>query len=88
MENSNWRNIVENKPNIVKKAGISIKLMPGIYYYCRCGLSKNQPFCDGNHKETTFQPKKFILDEPKELYACLCKHTQNAPYCDGSHKKI
>ena len=77
-----------DEPKIFKKAGISVKLMPGTYYYCRCGLSDQQPFCNGAHANTSFQPKKFTIQEPQEIYACLCKHTKNSPFCDGTHKTI
>ena len=73
---------------IVKKACMSVKLMPGTYYYCRCGLSKEQPFCDHTHEGTGFEPKRFKIEEAKEAYLCLCKHTDNAPYCDGSHSRL
>lgn len=75
-------------PKIVEKKSKTVQLMPGVYYYCRCGLSKDQPFCDGAHEGSEFLPKKFRIDEPKNVYACMCKHTKSAPYCDGSHNKL
>jgi CDGSH iron-sulfur domain-containing protein 3 len=56
------------------------------YYWCACGESKTQPFCDGSHKETPFRPVKYEAVENKTVYFCGCKSTQNAPLCDGSHK--
>ena len=56
------------------------------YWWCSCGLSKNQPFCDGSHKPTTFTPKKFTAPESKTVYLCGCKSSRNSPFCDGSHK--
>lgn len=58
------------------------------YYFCQCGRSKSQPFCDGSHKGTSLSPLRFVAEESGEAYLCSCKHTQNAPYCDGTHKKF
>ncbi len=57
------------------------------YFWCACGRSKNQPFCDGSHKGTEFQPKKFVAEKTGKVHLCGCKKTGNAPFCDGSHKK-
>ena len=58
------------------------------YYWCACGLSNNQPFCDGSHAGTGFSPKSFTPDEPGEAYLCMCKQTANPPYCDGTHASL
>lgn len=57
------------------------------YFWCSCGLSSKQPFCDGSHKNTEFTPVKFIADETKKMFFCTCKQTNNQPFCDGSHNK-
>ncbi len=57
------------------------------YFWCACGRSKSQPFCDGSHKGTDFSPVKFTAEESKTVYFCGCKQTKNPPLCDGSHKK-
>ena len=57
------------------------------YFWCSCGLSSKQPFCDGSHKNTEFSPVKFIADETKKMFFCTCKQTNNQPYCEGSHNK-
>lgn len=57
------------------------------YYWCACGLSKNQPFCDGSHKSGTITPVKYSAQDRKQVYFCGCKATGSAPLCDGSHKK-
>ncbi len=68
---------------------IEVKLELGKdYYWCSCGRSKSQPFCDGSHKDTEFTPKKFSVDEDKTAWLCTCKKTNNAPYCDGTHRKL
>ncbi len=58
------------------------------YWWCACGKSKTQPFCDGSHKGSTFSPKEFVAMENTTVYFCGCKHTKNSPLCDGSHKKL
>lgn len=55
------------------------------YYWCACGKSKSQPFCDGSHKDSEFTPVKFVAEEAKTVYFCGCKTTKNQPLCDGSH---
>lgn len=80
--------MTEKLPRIVKKQAISENLYPGTYYFCTCGLSSEQPFCNGAHKGTEFEPKRFKIEEPTNAYLCLCKHTKKAPYCDGSHRSL
>ena len=58
------------------------------YYYCTCGLSENQPFCNGSHKGTGFSPLKFEAKETKKVYFCGCKHSSNDGLCDGSHSNL
>jgi CDGSH-type Zn-finger protein len=58
------------------------------YWWCSCGLSKNQPFCDGSHKaEDVFAPVEYIADKTKTVFFCTCKATNRAPLCDGSHNQ-
>lgn len=57
------------------------------YFWCACGRSNKQPFCDGSHKGTGFTPVKFEATESKKVFFCGCKQTQTQPLCDGSHKK-
>ncbi|MEM7311622.1 MAG: glutamate synthase-related protein [Planctomycetota bacterium] len=77
-----------DKPKIVDVKPVPIELESQEYYWCACGLSKNQPFCDGSHAGTGISPKAFTPDEPGEAYLCMCKHTSNPPYCDGSHASL
>lgn len=58
------------------------------YYWCACGRSKSQPFCDGSHKGTQFTPKAFSVEESKKAWLCTCKKSGNAPFCDGTHNKL
>jgi len=58
------------------------------YYWCTCGRSQSQPFCDGSHKGTEFTPKAFSVETNKSSWLCTCKKTGNAPFCDGTHNKL
>jgi len=58
------------------------------YAWCACGLSKNQPFCDGSHKTTGFRPHIFKAEKNGPQWMCMCKQTKTKPFCDGSHKKL
>jgi len=70
--------IADNKPAV-------LELDPGVYFWCSCGSSANQPFCDGSHKGSEYTPQKFTVEEKKTVAVCNCKHTKNKPFCDGSH---
>ena len=59
-----------------------------IYFWCSCGLSNKQPFCDNSHnKEGLFKPVKYLAKSNKEVWFCGCKRTKHQPFCDGSHSK-
>jgi len=78
---------IMDQPKIAARVPKQVELEAGKKYaYCTCGLSENQPFCDGRHKGSSFVPQVFTAEEAKTCYFCQCKQTQNAPYCDGSHK--
>lgn len=63
-----------------------VQIKKGVeYYWCACGRSQNQPFCDGSHKGTGLHPMRFVAQESETLSLCGCKHTQAPPYCDNSH---
>ncbi len=77
------------KPKIAGKAPIGAELEEGKKYaWCSCGLSANQPFCDGSHKGTSFVPTIIEAEETKTAYLCTCKQAANGVYCDGSHNKL
>ena len=65
-----------------------LTLDPGEYWWCGCGRSKVQPFCDGSHKGTGLAPLRFPVTERRTVALCNCKHTANAPFCDGSHARL
>ena len=58
------------------------------YYWCACGRSSRQPFCDGSHKDTGITPQPYTADETKTIFFCGCKQTKRKPLCDGSHSRI
>ena len=76
------------EPNIPQKKPYVMEMEPGEYWWCACGRSKNQPFCDGSHKGTEFSPVRVEIKEKKTVAWCGCKHTGNPPFCDGAHKKL
>jgi methylamine---glutamate N-methyltransferase subunit C len=76
-------------PIIAANTPIPVTLEKGKeYYFCACGRSKSQPFCDGSHSGTSFSPKAFTAEKDGEAYLCQCKHSNNLPFCDGTHNKF
>lgn len=58
------------------------------YWWCACGLSRTQPFCDGSHKGTGFSPIPFRPEKSEKVWFCGCKHSGHKPMCDGTHKTL
>ncbi len=77
-----------SEPVVASKTPFSVELEPGTYWWCACGRSATQPFCDGSHKGTGFSPVKLEIEEKTKVWLCGCKQTQDAPFCDGSHKDL
>lgn len=79
-----------DKPKMAGKSPIRVKVEAGKKYaWCSCGLSANQPFCDGSHKGSSFSPNMYEATETKEVGFCTCKMTSNTNgQCDGTHKSL
>ena len=77
-----------NEPLIPQKFPFVQEVQTGSYWWCACGRSQTQPFCDGSHKGTDFRPVKVDLTEKKKVAWCGCKHSANKPFCDGSHSGL
>lgn len=76
-------------PKIAQKSPFVVEVAAGkSYFWCTCGQSSKQPFCDGSHKDTSFTPMKYEADADKKVYFCGCKATEKAPLCDGSHNQL
>ena len=77
------------EPVVAAKAPIKVALGMGKdYWWCACGMSKNQPFCDGSHKGGSFTPMKHTAEKSGDHWFCACKHSSKKPLCDGTHKTL
>jgi CDGSH-type Zn-finger protein len=77
-------------PAIPQKSPYVMEMKAGDYYWCACGFSKTQPFCDGSHKTsgTGKTPVKVTLDKDCKVAWCGCKRSGNGARCDGTHKRL
>ncbi|SMH52133.1 CDGSH iron-sulfur domain-containing protein [Maritimibacter sp. HL-12] len=76
-------------PEIAQKSPYGVDVEVGkSYFWCACGRSKTQPFCDGSHKGTGLSPVKFTAEASKKVFFCGCKHSLKAPMCDGTHNRL
>jgi CDGSH-type Zn-finger protein len=74
---------------IAQKAPCQVEVEEGkTYYWCACGQSEKQPFCDGSHKGTSFEPLAYTAEKTGSAFLCACKRSANVPHCDGSHKSL
>ena len=78
-----------SEPVIAQKAPFAVEVEEGKnYFWCACGKSCKQPFCDGSHKGTEFAPVKYSADKTGRVFFCGCKHSDKAPLCDGTHSGL
>ena len=77
------------KAQVAQKSPYAVAVEAGkSYWWCACGRSKNQPFCDGSHKGTEFTPQEYTAAESKTVYFCGCKQSRNGVLCDGTHQSL
>ncbi|RMG30263.1 MAG: CDGSH iron-sulfur domain-containing protein [Gammaproteobacteria bacterium] len=76
------------EPVIAQRKPYVLELEAGEYWWCACGRSQEQPFCDGSHEGTGFEPLRFELKEKTKVWLCGCKHSAEPPFCDGAHKRL
>jgi CDGSH-type Zn-finger protein len=76
------------KPEIAGYSSMKLEMEPGTYWWCSCGKSKNQPFCDGSHKGSSFSPVETTIEHTKICGWCTCKLSEKKPFCDGTHKSL
>jgi CDGSH-type Zn-finger protein len=76
-------------PEIAQKSPFPVDVEAGKkYFWCACGKSERQPFCDGSHEGSAFTPLAYTATDAKTLYFCGCKRTAKAPLCDGTHNGL
>ena len=76
------------QPHIAQRSPYAVEHAPGDYWWCACGRSKRQPFCDGSHRDSEFSPVKFTMGEAQKVWLCGCKRSKKKPFCDGSHRSL
>ncbi|WP_170409682.1 CDGSH iron-sulfur domain-containing protein [Ruegeria atlantica] len=80
---------MSDRPKPAQPSPYPVEVTEGkTYFWCACGKSERQPFCDGSHKGTQFEPVKYTADTSKKVFFCGCKQTSKPPLCDGSHSKL
>jgi CDGSH-type Zn-finger protein len=79
---------MSENPIICDRKPMALEVEAGTYWWCSCGRSTHQPFCDGSHKGTGLQPVKYEVAEKTTVWWCQCKHSAKPPLCDGSHKSL
>jgi CDGSH-type Zn-finger protein len=76
-------------PHVAQRTPIQVEVQEGkSYWWCACGRSAKQPFCDGSHKGGPFGPLEYKATQTGTVWFCGCKHTSKQPRCDGSHKRV
>ena len=79
---------MSEKPVICDTKPLALEVEPGTYWWCSCGRSTHQPYCDGSHKGTGLAPTRYTAEQDGTVYFCGCKHSANGALCDGSHAKL
>lgn len=78
-----------SQPVIAQKSPFAVEVEAGkSYYWCSCGKSAGQPFCDGSHQGSDFSPVEYRAEKDGTVYFCGCKHSKNGVLCDGSHSSL
>jgi len=78
-----------SEPVVAQDSPIEVEVQDGKkYFWCTCGMSAKQPFCDGSHKDSDFTPLEYTAEKDGKVWLCACKQTKGQPFCDGSHKNL
>lgn len=78
-----------SKPVAAQNSPIEVEVQSGKkYFWCSCGLSSKQPFCDGSHKDSGLTPLEYTAEKDGKVWLCACKQTKGQPFCDGSHNSL
>lgn len=78
-----------SEPVIAQRSPMPVEVEAGkVYFWCACGRSAKQPFCDGSHAGTRFQPVRWKAEASERKFFCCCKHTAGKPFCDGTHSTL
>jgi CDGSH iron-sulfur domain-containing protein 3 len=75
-------------PVIAARVPTMMELEEGTYWWCKCGKSKNQPWCDGSHAGSEFEPVEITITEKRRYALCQCKFSKKSAFCDGTHKNV
>lgn len=80
---------MSEKPVVAQKSPCAVDVDAGkTYWWCACGKSQSQPFCDGSHKGSSITPTEFKAEKSEKVYFCACKQSGNKPRCDGTHTHL
>lgn len=77
----------EKQPDF-QKAPYIVEETAGTKYYCLCGMTDNQPYCDGSHQGSGIAPMKVVIEKDRRCAYCGCRQSSELPFCDGTHSTI